>query len=45
LNGRALAQTGAVNLDSNPITGSACLTPNTGGPPVTPVAAPPKVTG
>jgi hypothetical protein len=48
LNGRALAQTGAVTLDSNTITGSACLTPNTGGPPVTPatpVAAPPKFTG
>jgi Ice-binding-like len=51
LNGRALAQTGAVTLDSNTITGSACLTPNTGGPPVTPVTpvtalvAPPKFTG
>jgi Ice-binding-like len=51
LNGRALAQTGAVTLDTNTITGSACLTPNTGGPPVTPVTpvtpvvAPPKFTG
>jgi len=51
LNGRALAQTGQVGLDSNTITGSACLTPNTGGPPVTPVTpvtpvvAPPKFTG
>jgi Ice-binding-like len=48
LNGRALSQTGSVGLDSNTITGSACLTPNTGGPPVTPVTpvvAPPKFTG
>jgi Ice-binding-like len=35
LNGRALAQTGQVALDSNTITGSTCLTPNTGGPTTT----------
>ncbi len=35
LNGRALAQTGQVGLDSNKITGSTCLTPNTGGGPTT----------
>lgn len=29
LNGRALAQTGAVTLDANIITGAACLTPST----------------
>jgi hypothetical protein len=29
LNGRALAQTGAVTLDANVITGAACLTPST----------------
>lgn len=31
LDGRALAQTGGVTLDSNTITGAGCLTPNTGG--------------
>ena len=36
LNGRAMAQTGAVTLDANVITGAACLTPSTSLAAVTP---------
>jgi hypothetical protein len=41
LDGRALAQTGAVTLDTNTITGAACLTAPPPPPPPPPPAPPP----